>query len=226
MKRTKTQQLRKRLPPSLRAYNIPRPLPLPRVAKGEVKTHDTAIDLEMDANSAVADCMKLLNEIPTGTSAITRIGKRVCLKAINIRGFITARTATTLTNVAILLIWIRTPNQSATLPAVTDILTTQNFISQTNRDNATKFKIVRRWNYSVIGNSTTPATGKETIPVDEYVPFKKGKYESVWTNASTTGAIGGFENGALILLTIGDTNNGETTTPDFLGTTRLYFEDL
>lgn len=197
-----------------------------RAARGlrlEPKTVDSSFSLNFDSNSAVANSMKLLNTIPTGTSAITRVGKRVCLKSVLIRGSIEAAGATIGEKCALLLIYIRNPNQAATLPAWTEILTSQSSVALTNRDNASKFKIVRRWDYDVIGNTTTPATGSEIITVNEFVKLKD--LPSVWTSASTAGTIGEFEEGALILASVGKQANGATTTPTIAGNARVYFED-
>lgn len=195
-----------------------------RGLKLETKTVDTSVGpLNFDNNSAVANCMQLLNTVPTGTSSVTRVGKAVQMVSVQIRGEITASTATIAHKVALLLVYIRNPNQAATLPAVTEILTAQSSNQLTNRDNSSKFKIVRRWEYSVIGNITTPQCGNELICVDEYVEL--GYLDSVWTSASTAGTIAEFEKGALILLAVGDAANGATTTPVFVGRTRVYFKD-
>lgn len=190
----------------------------------EPKTVDAApSSMRFSNDSAVANSMLLFNTIPTGTSSITRVGKRVNLKAVAIRGSINAASATTVEKCTLLLIYIRTPNQGAALPAWNTILASQSSNSLTNRDNASKFKIIRRWDFSVSGNSTTPQTSEENYVVEEFV--KLGGLPSVWTNASTAGTIDEFEEGALILGTVGGSNYGATVTPLFSGSTRVYFED-
>lgn len=195
-----------------------------RHLRTEVKTIDTATGgMNFDANSAVASCMILLNTCATGAAPTQRIGKRIHMKSIAIRGTIAVSTATLLERIALLLIYIRTPNQAATLPAVNTILATQSATALSNRDNASKFKIIRRWDYVLSGNSTTPATGKENIHIDKFISLKN--LTSSWTNASTNGTIGEFEEGALILLSVGNNNNGATTTPTGGFNTRVYFSD-
>lgn len=189
----------------------------------EPKTVDTTISMVFDNNSAVATTMKLLNTIPTGSSAITRIGKRVNLKAVAIRGVIQAASATTIDSITMLLVYVRNNNQAATLPAWTEVLVSQSSTALTNRDNASKFKILRRWDWNVTGNSTTPSTGNEVIHVEEFVNLKLKP--STWTNASTAGTIAEFEEGSLLLMTVGDGANAATTTPTFDGFSRCYFVD-
>lgn len=195
--------------------------------KPEIKTVDTsAASMYFDTNSAVANCMKLLNTIPTGVLAINRLGKKVEGTAVHIRGYIQASSATVYEKVTLLLVWIRNANQFATLPAVTDILVSQNSNSLTNRDNAPKFKIVRRWDYTIVGDTTTVDTESVLQNVEHYVPLKAGKYVSTWTQGSANGTIGEFEQGAMILLTVGFNANGATTTPVGEFKTRYYFYDV
>jgi len=189
----------------------------------ETKTVDTAATLNFDTDSAVANCMKLVNTIATGSASTQRIGKRVNLKAIAIRGQIYVGSATTIQRIALLLVYIRNPNQAATLPAVAEILATQSSLSLTNRDGASKFKIIRRWDFKMSGNQTTPATGLEIIAFDKFVSLKG--LPSEWTNASTAGTIGEFEKGALILLSVGAAANGATTTPIANLNNRIYYVD-
>lgn len=189
----------------------------------EKKTVDTNIGLNFDTNSAVANSMKLLNTIPTGNSAITRNGKSVTLKAVAIHGVVSAASATLVQKCVLLLIYIRNPNQAATLPAWTEIMATQEASALTNRDNASKYKILRRWEIEISGNSTTPATGREQQVFNEYIPLHD--MPSVWTAGDSTGVIADFVKGALILASLGNSANGATTTPTFSGNSRVYFSD-
>lgn len=192
--------------------------------KTEVKTVDTTYTGNFDNNSAVANCLFLLNTIPQDASPTGRIGKKVMLKAIQLRGRVIAASATTAENCCAILIYVRNPNQAATLPAVTEILVTQSSGALSNRDNASKFKILRRWDFPVTGNITTPGTGKELYDFEAYVPLKG--LASLWTNAGTAGTIGQFVEGALLLLTVGFAANGATTTPQLIGNSRVYFTDV
>lgn len=197
----------------------------PAGRKMEIKTVDTSLSTRnFDTDSAVANCMSLLNTVPTGNTAITRIGKSINMTALALRGRIASSTATTIERIAMLLIYVRNNNQAATLPAVTEILVTQGASALTNRDNASKFKIVRRWDLAMRGNTTTPAAGGELVAVDEFIRFKKPLIAQ-WTQGSVNGTIGEFEKGSLLLLTVGTTANGATTTPTFNGNARLYFMD-
>lgn len=221
-KRTRSDNFKPQ--PIQRSLPSPRYAPRPKALKLEVKTVDTACSMNFDNNSAVASCMQLVNTIPTGTLTTQRIGKRVSLKALQIRGVVNAGSSQANYHVTLILVWIKTPNQSATLPAATDILVTQSSLALNNRNNASKFKIVRRWDFKTQGSTSTSNSGNEIQNIDEYVTFKQGKFQSCWTGTSTAGTIAEFEQGALILFSVGPAAN-DTTTPTFVGNTRVYFED-
>lgn len=201
---------------------------VPRIRGLETKTLTSFnLSLRFDNNSSTANRMYLINAIPIGGDANSRIGKKVTCSAVSIRGYVRAASATVQNKCALMLVWVKSPNLPLGLPAVADILdanTDSN--SHTNLDLSTKFKIVRRWEFNVTGNSTTPSTGNELQCVDQYVQLKAGKYDSMWSATNTDGAITGFEKGALLLLTVGLGNYDSTLTPLFNGDVRVYFTDI
>lgn len=210
------------------------------VVREEMKTLDVALTaataMQFSADGITDDgavppttptTMILLNTIPTGTSATTRIGKRVVMKALQIRGHLLPNTASIYDVVSIILVYVRSNNQLTTLPAWNDIFTSQHPKSLTNRDNASKFKILRRWNYTMTGNSSaaTSVTDLSTRFFDEYIVFKK-PLVAQWTSASTFGRIGEFEKGSLLLLTNGTQLTASTTLYNkFYFQSRLYFTE-
>jgi len=166
-----------------------------------------------------------ISVVPLGTSVNQRVGKQVLLTGVQLRGTVVAGTATR-THCAMMLVYDREPNQAASLPAITDILNSASSNSQTNRDNAPRFKIVRRWDWPIIGTigSTVSAPNEVMYLIDEFVPLKRGKYPIKYTAANTDGANTGKVKGNLMLVTIGDQANGATT-PSASIATRVDFED-
>jgi len=198
----------------------------PRI-RDEMKTHDTNI-LNSALNSAnVITNTHMLNIIPQGNSAISRIGKRVVLKAIQMRGRVRVQSATNINDkVCVLLVYVRSVNSvvsaGTAVPIPSDVLTAGNSQSLTNRNYASKFKILRRWDYIMSGSTATP-TEQSNYNFEEYVVFKK----PLVTQWQSGGAIGGYdecEKGALLLMTIGDTAAGATN-PNFTANCRLYFNE-
>lgn len=197
-----------------------------RGLKTEVKTVDTNISgFLASSDGAVATNMKLINTIPQDASPTSRIGKKVEMTGVAIRGTIYANTTLSMTHVTMLLVYVRNNNQAATLPAWNEILASQSPIALTNRDNASKFKILRRWDYKLIGDqdSTTPTCDTMQI-VEEFVKFKK-PLEAVWTAAGTAGTIGQFEKGSLLLMIVGDETFASGEAALLYANTRVYFKD-
>lgn len=173
-----------------------------------------------DTTGQVSD----IGVVPTGTSVNTRVGKMVNLTGVQIRGTVKAASLT-LSRCALLLVYDREPNGAA-LPGITDILQSASSNAQTNRDNAPRFKIVRRWDFAMTGSAGAANPSDNVIHlIDDYVPLKFGKYPQKYTAANTDGSNTGRIKGGLYLVTIGDVANG-TTTPTGSIATRVEFEDV
>lgn len=166
-----------------------------------------------------------LNQVPLGNSSITRVGRRFANTALAVRAQITPGTTGTLAGCALILVWDRNPNQGAAIPPFTSVLATQNNVALTNKDNAPRFKILRRWAYTVAGNFTAgQLTDKSIYYIDEFVKMKNKV--SLLTSADTTGLLPDFVEGSLLLYAVGDSNNAAgTTCPTLTIMTRLYFQD-
>lgn len=219
--KNKTNQLRRKLQQNVRPY-IPR-----KVNSMETKTLSLYNQqLLCDTNSVTGLSMVHLNPVPLSPSPIARVGKKISAVAIGIKGHLRANTATTVDKVNIILVYVRSPNYTVGLPPITDILDTRKSNANSNLDNAAKFKILRRWEFCVTGNRTTPSTGKEIQTLDDYVKLKDGKFESLWNQNNTSGSISDMEKGAFVIFGVGISANGSTTTPDFQFDSRYYFNDV
>lgn len=200
---------------------------IPRANRGtktEVKTVDTAVTLHYTVDGTVAQTMQLLNTIAQDASPTGRVGKKVTMTGVALRGTIFCGTALNVEKATTLLVYVRNNNQAATLPAWAEILVSQSNNALTNRDNASKFKIIRRWDHALIGDSDSATTTSATlIPFEEFIKFKK-PLEACWTAAGTAGTIGQFEKGSLILCTVGSLTEAGTHV-SFSGNSRVYFTD-
>lgn len=145
----------------------------------------------------------LVATIAQGAGTQQRVGKKVLLKSAQIRGSVFSGTTTTTALATVMLIYDKRP--TGALPAITDILVTISSKAMNNDDNSGRFKIVRRWDWGLTGNSATPATGKEFFEFMEFADLKNmpSVYKSV-----NTGAIADIEEGALYLVTLGDVAAG------------------
>lgn len=157
----------------------------------------------VDLASATYGCdttgsITLVATIAQGASQSQRVGKKALYKSVQFRGSIYAGASGTVSDVAILLVYDREP--TGLLPGITDILNTVNSKSFNNDTNSDRFKIVRRWDAVLTGNSTAPATGNEIQSFDHYVDLRN---LPVLFGNLATGAIGDIKMGALYLVTCG-----------------------
>lgn len=174
------------------------------------------------ANAAYAmdttGTLTLLATIPQGTSVSQRVGKKVLLKSLQCRSFVTNGSAATVNNVAMLIVYDRRPTGS--LPAITDVLALATVNSMNNDVNTGRFQILKREDFVLVGNSTTPATGMEMKTVDFYLPLNK----PCVFKAAGTGAIADIDEGALYLITLGSSAAG-TAAATLNATFRTRYHD-
>lgn len=168
----------------------------------------------------------LLNTVAQGASVNQRVGKKIALKSLQVRGYSVANNAAIFNDVAWIIVYDKRP--TGALPNVTDILNLANAQSMNNDANAGRFSIVKRIDRVLLGNPSltgavanaiTEATG---CSEDTWIDLK-GK-ETVY-KAAATGAIGDIEQGALYLLTVGNNAAGTAAAAGTL-TFRLRFLDI
>lgn len=162
-----------------------------------------------------------LNRIDSNIGGIDqgREGSRVMMCGTQIRGFVVAGTTGTAARATMVLVYDRQP-QGAN-PAITDIFETissNSFQVTSTRD---RFHILGRWDYTLIGNSTTPAVGKEAYQIDLKESFRK---LAAFADSTSTGQIANIRTGGLFLLTFGDTAAG-TAAPNFTLQVRTFYGD-
>lgn len=162
----------------------------------------------------------LVATIAQGAGVQQRVGKKVQYLSCQLRGFVASGSACVVALGTIMLVYDKRP--TGALPAITEVLVTIDSRSMNNDDNSGRFRILRRWDFSFSGNTTTPATGTEMQQVMEYVDLKKlpAVYKAVGT-----GAIGDIEQGALYLITVGDRAAGTGAASSSVGI-RTRFIDV
>lgn len=163
-----------------------------------------------------------LNLVPQGATQTTRVGKKIMLKSLQCHGLMQADSTNALTQASYVIVYDRRP--SGALPAITDIFDTVSPNSFLNDANSGRFKILKREDFTVIGNSTTgAATDKTAYAVDWYYKFPP-KYAQTSYKAAGTGAIDDIDEGAIYLVTLGSSVAG-TADALFGAGFRLRFYD-
>lgn len=157
----------------------------------------------------------LIPTIPQGVSVNQRVGKKILLKSLQIRGQCIPGGATVLAaHCAWMIVYDRRP--TGALPAITDVLSSVSASSLTNDANSGRFRILRRWQDVIIGNITTAgqSTDSSVYVIDEYLKLKG---LPMVFKAAGTGAISDIEEGALYLITVGDSVAGANDGDAILG---------
>jgi len=173
---------------------------------------------------STAGTVQHLDIVAQGDTVNQRNGKSWINTNIQIRGRIFAGTTATLNHIAIYLIWDRQPNK--VLASIDDILenrATTESESFMKRENKGRFITIKKWNRGLVGNSTTPSTGREFVVIDKWIKLPDECIAQA-TAADTTGVIGNRVTGALLLATIGDKVSG-TTAASIVYNYRLGFKD-
>jgi len=146
----------------------------------------------------------LIATIAQGASVNQRVGKKVMYASIQIRGRFSAGATATLNDVAMIIVYDKRP--TGALPAITDVLIGISATAMNNDDNSGRFQIVRRYDHILLGNVTTPATGRESVQADDFIKFRR----PLVCKSTNTGAIGDIEEGALYAITVGSAAAGAT----------------
>jgi len=162
-----------------------------------------------------------LSVIPQGVTVNTREGKACRVTSCNIRGRIFAGTTATFNTVASYLVWDYQPNK--VIAGITDIFDSANSLSFPKRENNERFRIIKKWYCTLSGNGTAPATGDETMAIDDYVRMPEDA-NILCTTADTTGVIGDTIQGALYFVSLGNVAAGTAAATSTVGF-RLNFTD-
>lgn len=120
------------------------------MSPGELKNADNTITFP--AAGSAAGTATLVNGLANGTTAITRIGRRVTMKSVYIRGQVQlAATSTGATPIRLMVVYDRQPNGAAM--TATDILLTDAIASPNNLSNSRRFQTIIDHVVPVIGTA-------------------------------------------------------------------------
>jgi len=173
-------------------------------AAGDAKYVDTALaNYVVDTTGSVTH----IDIVPQGTTVNQRDGKAFRDTSVTIRGMTYNGSTATYNDCAVLLVWDKQPNKA--LAAITDVLDAANNSALNKRENASRFVIIRRWNYILTGKGDGSTTSGYARTFDKYVRLPPGCVATC-TTADNTGAIGNRVSGALLLLTVGNTAAGNS----------------
>lgn len=164
----------------------------------------------------------LLNTVSQGAGVTQRVGKKIVLKGLQCRGILGVGATAVVNDIAYMIVYDKRP--TGALPAITDILVTATSQAMNNDANAGRFSIIKRVDDVLLGNYNAAASYTDSMykSCDWYLPLKG---LPTTYKAAGTGAIGDIEEGALYLVTIGNTAAG-TAAGIMAAGFRLRFMDV
>jgi len=154
--------------------------------------------------------INVLNDVAQGTTAITRIGRKILMKSLLVQGWVNLSSPTVL---RILIIYDRQPNGA--LPGATDVLTSNTLMAAMNLDNRDRFICLAD---IFPGDDAENLTGNATNGFG-WKRFIKMNLETIY--GGNAGSIADINTGSLLIMTncYGGTASSET------GLQRLRFVD-
>lgn len=179
---------------------------------GENKYFDTATTgVVIGSDAAAAVLVQDLAIIPQGTTVSKRIGKKLRVMRLQVKGNVRLNAAANTSTgaqgqcVRLSVVWDREPDKAALVPVTTDVYASNSSLALTNRDNAPRFKILKEMYFDfspvvVAAGITTTPDPTLTQHFCEYLDFSKKDLEIIWTSADTTGATAAKIKGNLLLV--------------------------
>jgi len=174
----------------------------------------------------------LLNSPIQGTDMLNRIGRKIVVTSVYVRGRVQLdATGTLVANVSgsqlarMILFIDYQPNGNT--PALTDVLKEANAMSQLKMNNRDRFKVIADKNYVFDGfvrvDTATQALAAFNRSIAFVKKYKKLALETIYNNGNA-GTIADMNSGALYMLWVGDKAVGATDANAFIST-RIRFKD-
>jgi len=163
-----------------------------------------------------------LDVVTQGDTVNSRDGRKFMPTWVNMRGYMINGTGALANDCVVILVWDKQPNKA--LAAITDVLDSATSESQNKRENASRFQIIRRWNFILTGKQDGSTTSGYCRNFDKFVRLPAGLVAEC-TPADTTGAIGNRVSGALLMITVGNVAAG-VTAAQLRVSVRVGFEDV
>jgi len=143
-----------------------------------------------------------LNLCNEGTGVSQRVGRKICMKSVQVRGWITQETAQQPCMVRIMLVWDKQVN--GVIATIAEILSAATSNSFMNLDNRERFVVIKDKHYTLGTRNSTSGTAVADKSVSEPINIYKKLPEGSFTIFDGTGAgIADINTGALYLVTIG-----------------------
>lgn len=162
----------------------------------------------------------LLNGMAQGTTASTRIGRRIQMKSIELKAWLTPGATTTVAVARFALVLDKQANAAA--PAFTDIYDSASPVALRNISNKARFWVL--WDSGLISTCGNLTAGQITDSGMKTLEMYKRINIPVQYNAGTAGTVGDIQTNALYFVSIGSTAVG-TADQTLIGNVRVRYDD-
>lgn len=184
------------------------------------------IDTSMTTDATTTASITLLNGCQLGTSASTRVGRKICIKSIFMRGSLQKENPADGIGqtVRMMIVWDKQPN-GAVISSITDLLVSASTDALNNLSNRDRF-IVLMDKVRDINPSAGSYTGAAASFATQRVSLKKYlnvKLDTIY-NDGNAGTIADIATGALYLIVIGSVAAG-TSDVDTNFNVRIRYTD-
>lgn len=230
MKRTHAQTTPiLRIKPQTKKGDYQKGRELNKQPKMELKAFDIAANTQNFKIIAGAT-FQVLNAMVNGAEMYNRVGRKIYMKSLHIRGQVVSIAATPTTNFGRIIVFYDSQSNIAN-PTMAGLLQDSNVgaatsaYSEINLTNRQRFKILRDVQFILPlgGGAATPTviadTCKQSLNVDMFIPLKG--LEAIY-NGTNGGTIADITSGSIIITCTTDAN---TDTNAFTFTSRLRYYD-
>jgi len=206
-----------------RNYNY-RPTPTLRSTGPEKKTFDLNPGASQANTTGFLQCIC----IPSlGTDYTNRIGRKITVKSIFIRGYVRTEVSASLgaVNVSsqmvrVIVLLDEQPNGG--LPAVTDVLQTSDPAAQLNLNNRDRFRVLKDKTWTFDPYLAGSTASRQIYPFKWYL---KCNIDTLF-NAVNGGTIADITSGSILTLVVGSNGAGVNTDANAYFSTRCRFLDM
>lgn len=176
-----------------------------RVISPELKVVETGTAQYACDTTGSVTCLNLL---ATGTDFNTRIGRKVALKSVQVRGTVyPVDSATQSGSARVMIVYDDNPN-GGSIAAISDILQASEGDAFMNLNNRDRFKVIADFHLPIGRVDSTATQSYAVAPgIHAINCFKKLNHPVIFNN-TTTATIGAIQQGALLLVTLGSQGAG------------------
>lgn len=180
------------------------------------------IDVDPTTNNVTTTpVITLLNGAATGTDFTDRIGRKIIMRSLYVKGVIYPEDdITTESILRCIIVYDMQANGAA--PVITDVLKSSAPLSQLNLNNRDRFKVLYDKHY-IIGKTNNTATQAVSNGHNlfQFKKFIRLRHEVLFSG--TTAAIGSIQTGSLYFIFLSSTAAGSS--PNITWSSRIRFED-